>query len=107
MFEFRPHKMQIQITTGGGVDESGNPVQLTPAGWSEPIECRFVQDDRVNRRIQPDGTFKFYQYCVVLDDLDTNFDNRVIRLFDADDNLVVERSVNCSNRGQLIQRLWL
>jgi len=108
MFELRPHKLQVMVPgAGGGINEYGDPVPVSPASWSETISCRFVQDEKANTRIQPDGTLRFYQYCVLLDDIKTNYDNKVIRLFDTSGNLVVERMVDCSKRGQLIQRLWL
>lgn len=108
MFELRPHTLKVQVSSGtGGTDSNGDPVPVAPAGWSDPIPCRYVQDERANTRIQADGTFKLYQYCVVLDDIRTDYDHKVIRLFDGEGNLVVERMVDCSKKGQLIQRLWL
>lgn len=107
MVDIRPHRLQVIVTTGGGEDENGDPIPVTNSGVGKEIPCRIIQDEKANTRIQPDGTFRFYQYCVVLDDITTNYDRQNIKLLDENGNVFTERIVDCSKMGLLIQRLWL
>lgn len=107
MIELRPDRLQVLSDAGGGYNEYGDPIPVSGNAWSDEIPCRIIQDEKVCNRVLQDGTLRFYQYCVVLDDLTDIYKGKVVRLLDKDSNVVCERVVDSRKIGILIQRLWL
>ena len=106
MFELRPDRLQVAIDSQGGYNEYGDPIPINTQSWSAEVPCRIIQDDKVNVRTLEDGSLRYYQYCVVLDDLQDCYKGRTIRLIDKSGDVVCERVVESRKIGQIIQRLW-
>lgn len=106
VIEFRPHRIQVVSADGGGLDSEGCPIPSMPK-YGEMLPCRYETEGKSTWIQLEDGTFKKYPYVVFMDVIEADFDNQVVRLFDENGNLVVERRVASFQRGQLRMRIWL
>lgn len=107
MLNFRPHKLLIKRTTGGGYDGNGNPVPVTST-WSEPIPCHYSTESRERIYVYADGTEEHFDYAIWFEPIEENLTAKYVRLIDQYGNIEVdERKVEkCVNR-QLRTKLYL
>lgn len=107
MLNFRPHKLQVKLSTGGGFDEKRNPIPVTEA-WSDKIPCRFETDTRETVKWTDAGPVRIYNYVVWMDPQDgMDFSNKFVRLIDQNDNVIAELPVQKPVPGQLRTKLFL
>lgn len=108
MLNFRPHKLQIKITTGGGWDrETGNPIPVSYE-WGPEIACHFSTEGRERIYVYADGSQEVFDYAVWIDPISDNLTAEYVRLTDQFGRIVVDdRKVEkCVNR-QLTTKLYI
>lgn len=110
MADKRPHTLRLQTSSGGGIDEQGNPVRLV-AKWSDPLDCRYKRSLQAKMIARPDGKTISYSYTVTIDrdaleDIDLQ-DEQLMRLYDEDGNLEVEGQVKGFAKSTKVVRICL
>jgi len=58
--------LQYKIITGGGLDASGDPIQVTE-DWSEPIDCWIKTNLHNQKGKYEDGKFTMAKYEVLIE----------------------------------------
>lgn len=106
MLEFRPHRLRVKLTTGGGTSPNGDPIPVEPK-WSDEVKCRFDTDSRELIRFTVDGPVRLYSYLVVLDPTEEDYEEKYVRLFDKQGNQVAEMLVQKQLSYQLHTKLYL
>ncbi|MBQ9253231.1 MAG: hypothetical protein IJ180_00485 [Bacteroidales bacterium] len=107
MFDFRLHKLQYLITSGGYEDEDGNYIQGDEE-WSKEIPCRYELNQRASTITLQDGVAYTYTYVVYLNLSAPDFHyGQTIRLIRNDGIVVDTKEVKGFTREQLHCRLWL
>lgn len=107
MLDFRAHKLQIKVTTGGGCDENGDPISVTES-WGDSISCHYDTDGRDTIYKYPDGSQADFEYAVWLDPIPDDLTGLFVRLIDQYGNVVErEKQVQKCVNGQLRTKLYL
>ncbi len=81
--------IETKVKSAGGVDPAtGYPIPNAGEGWGWPIPCqwRAVTRDNLGRTVS--GNFTLASYSVLVEQGPATFDDRVVRLKDADGNVV-------------------
>lgn len=96
MADKRPHTLSLQVVTGGGIDNDGNPLKIKTV-WSEPVGCKYKRSLVAKVIVRPDGKTSSYSYTITVDrdDLDGLIlkDEQLIRLYDEDEDMEVEGQI--------------
>lgn len=107
MLDFRPHKLQIKTTTGGGRDENGDPIPVI-GNWGDPIPCHFDTDSREVIYKYPDGSQVVFDYVVWLDPIPDDLVGVFVQLIDQYGDIAVsDKQVQKCVNGQLRTKLYL
>lgn len=64
MLNFRPHKLQVVTSSGGGLNEDGVPLPDTQT--TEEMPCRIVPNGSAQQIKFDDGTAHIYSFSVYL-----------------------------------------
>jgi len=106
MLDFRPHKLYIKATIGGGIDDNSNPIPVVES-WGDAIPCHFSTEGREVIYKYPDGSQAIFSYAVWIDPIPDDLTGKQVRLEDQFGNEVPEKTVQkCVNR-QLRTKLYL
>ncbi len=108
MISFRPHTLKYASVISGYEDEKGDYIAGRVEFTEPAIPCRFEPNGKASSVAFADGRTYVYQYVVYLDRNCRTFDlDEIVRLYDADGNIVAEYKVQGFHRGQLNSKLWL
>ena len=108
MLDFRPHKLQVVTSTGGGFDENGIP--LPDVESTEEMPCRIIPNGSAAQIRFDDGTAHIYSYSIYLDQDCRQFHvGEKVRLIglDGEQENDMEFRVLGFFRNQLNARLWV
>ena len=104
--QFRPHRLQYQVSSGGYEDENGD-YHPGESRFEGDIPCRYEPNGKANTIAFEDGKIYVYQYVVYLDQNCREFKyGDIIRLL-MDCVVIAEKQVQGFHRGQLNSRLWV
>lgn len=107
MLDFRPHKLQIKKTSGGGYNEQGNPIPVEVT-WSEEIPCHYATNNREEIYSYIDGKFVVFDYQIWIDPIEEDLTAKFVKLTNQYGEVIVEdkQVQKCVNR-QLRTKLFL
>ena len=106
----RPHSLQLQIVSGGGIDENGNPIKLL-TDWSVPFPCKYKRSLQAKIIASADGKMRYYSYTITIDrDELEGFDlkeEQLVRLYDDDEQFEVENTIKGFSKGTKTVKICL
>lgn len=106
----RPHTLKLQVVSGGGIDEKGNPVKLITS-WSESLSCKYKRSLQAKIIASADGKTRYYSYTITIDrDELEGFDLReeqLVRLCDDEEQFEVESTIKGFSKGTKTVKICL
>ena len=108
MINFRPHKLQVVSSSGGGIDKDGIPRPDTET--TEEMSCRIVPNGSAQQIRFDDGTSHIYSFAVYLNhDCRTFSVGEKVRLIGLDGEIPNDKEFTVLGffRNQLHARLWV